>query len=80
LCPGLKIRLNLCSERATDTFVYYSDNGIRDLLQKKVGTKEIIKNQFNVRKTTDTSLFDISLSYTSDYSENITAYVNYGLT
>ena len=45
-----------------------------------MGDKEIIDNRFKARKIQGDNLFDICLTYTSDYSENITSYVNYGLT
>lgn len=76
LCPTLTIKLKVDDKE----FEYHSKNGIQDLLDTKVGNKEIISNRFVARKIEDPYLFDISLTYTSDYSESITAYVNYGLT
>ncbi len=76
LCPELTINLYINKELE----VFHAKNGIQDLLDKKIGNKEILSNRFVVRKIADDNLFDISLTYTSDYSDNITAYVNYGLT
>lgn len=80
LCPGLLITLTITENGATKVFAYESEHGIQDMLTSKVGKKELLKSRFSARKTADNMLFDIALSYTSDYSESITAYVNYGLT
>lgn len=80
LCPGLLITFNINDDKTTDTLKYHTQHGLEDLLVRKVGSKELLKQRFCVRKETATSMFDIALSYTSEYSENITAYVNYGLT
>lgn len=76
LCPTLTINLTVDNNLST----YHSTSGIQDLLDKKVAGKELLLNRFSVSKTGDNSLFDIALTYKDDYSENITAYVNYGLT
>ena len=76
LCPSLTIKLFVDDKSLT----YHSQNGIQDLLNKKVGGKELFAHRFAIRKVSNTNLFDIALTYSSDYSENITAYVNYGLT
>lgn len=76
LCPKLYTELYI-DDKFTE---FHSANGISDLVDKKVGDKEIIDNRFKARKIQGDNLFDICLTYTSDYSENITSYVNYGLT
>ena len=76
LCPGLTIDLYVNQKKET----FHSANGIEDLLEKKVANKELLQNRFVFRKEDGNQLFDIALTYTSDYSESITAYVNYGLT
>ena len=76
----------LCPELYTDLYIddklteFHSANGIADLVDKKVGDREIIDNRFKARRVKDDNLFDICLTYTTDYSESITSYVNYGLT
>lgn len=75
LCPQLTITLNTDE----DTTSYHADSGIQTLLNKK-RDKEILSNRFVVRNVVGNNLFDIALTYTSDYHESITAYVNYGLT
>lgn len=76
LCPSLVIELIVDNKKT----VYQSKNGISDLITSKVKDKEILSSRFSTRKEVDENLFDISLTYTSDYSENIIPYVNYGLT
>lgn len=76
LCPTLTISFIIDGVET----IYKAPNGIQDLLNKKVNNKEIISSRFTIRKEADPELFDISITYTSDYSENIIAYVNYGLT
>lgn len=76
LCPDLYTELYI-DDVLTE---FHSANGISDLVDKKVGDKEIIDNRFRARKVDGDTLFDICLTYTSDYSESITSYVNYGLT
>lgn len=76
LCPELYTELYI-DDKLTE---FHSANGIADLVDKKVGDKEIIDTRFKARRVKDDNLFDICLTYTSDYSESITSYVNYGLT
>jgi len=75
LCPNLTIILRVDGDINT----YHADNGIQTLLDKKKD-KEILSNRFAVRRVVGDNLFDIALTYTSDYSDSVTAYVNYGLT
>jgi DNA gyrase subunit B len=84
LCPDLTIHFKVISgtEKNThvDIFTYHSTNGIQDLVDAKTKGKEIISNRFVACKKDGPELFDITLTYTSDYSENVIAYANYGLT
>lgn len=76
LCPDLTITLKVDGKEE----VYHSENGIQDLITDKVGNREILSNRFAIRKVVNDNLFDIAMTYTTDYSDNVTAYVNYGLT
>jgi len=76
LCPALTINYKYDDEEK----VFHSENGLQDLIDSKVKDKELFTNRFAIRKVAENNLFDIVLTYTSDYSDNITAYVNYGLT
>ena len=76
LCPKLTIVLNIDGKEET----FHKENGIQDLVDAKVKDKEIIPNRFYTRNERGNDLIDICLTYTSNYSEDITSYVNYGLT
>jgi len=76
LCPTLTINYS----RDNKSLTYHSANGLQDLIDNKVVNKELFSNRFTIRKVEDNNLFDIVMTYTSDYSDNIIAYVNYGLT
>lgn len=76
LCPGLIIHLLVDNTE----IVYKSENGIQDLINNKVKGKELIPNRFFAHKVVGESLFDMCLTYTSDYYDSMIAYVNYGLT
>ena len=77
LCPKLTIELSIDDNLKE---VYHSKNGLSDLIDDKVKNKEIISNRFISHLKDKDSLLDICLTYTSNYSDDITAYVNYGLT
>lgn len=76
LCPELTIKFVVDDKE----IIYHSENGLKDLIDKKVKDNELLSNRFSIRKIVDNSLFDIVLTYNSNYSDDITAYVNYGLT
>ena len=76
LCPKLTIELKVDGKSE----IFHSENGIQDLVDKKVSDKEILSNRFYFKKETEDGLFDIALTYTSDYSDTVIPYVNYGLT
>lgn len=76
LCPNLTIELDWNGEKS----VYHSTKGIVDLFDKKVKNKEIISDRFLCKKVDKDNLCEICLTYTSDYTDNIIGYVNYGKT
>ena len=76
LCPKLTIVFQVDGEKET----FHKENGIQDLADAKVRDKEILPQRFSVRNECGNDLIDICLTYTSNYSEDITSYVNYGLT
>lgn len=76
LCPNLTINLYVDGNKTT----YNTPEGISSLVSNKVGNKELLKNRFSISNKDGDQMFDICMTYTSDYSENITAYVNYGIT
>lgn len=73
LCPELTIELTYNGKKT----IFKSTNGLQSLLNIN---KEILNNRFYIKYINNNNLFDICMTYTSDYSESITAYVNYGLT
>lgn len=76
LCPGLKIILNIDN----NTEEFESPEGIQSLLDNVCKDKELLSNRFIIKREQDNNMFDIAMTYTSDYSDNVIAYVNYGLT
>ena len=84
LCPELTIYFKVVngSKQAQfeDLYIYHAEYGIQDLVDRKTNNKELLNNRFVACKKDGPELFDITLTYTSDYSENVIAYANYGLT
>lgn len=76
LCPKLYIKLYIDNKEE----IFHSENGLLDLIQKKVKDKEILSNRFYSKRTDGDNLIDFCLTYTDSYTEDLTAYVNYGLT
>ena len=76
LCPGLTILLNNNGKED----IFYSKNGLNDLVDEAVKDKEIIKNRFNMEFIEGKNKMDMVLTYTSNYSLNLIPYVNTGLT
>ena len=72
LCPGLTIKLN---EK-----IFYSKNGLSDLLDSNVKSTEIIKNRFSMNFVDGKYKLDLTMTYTDKYSSTIIPYVNTGLT
>ena len=85
LCPGLTIELSVY--QGTDLlneepkkYIYYSENGLNDLVDEAVKDKEIINNRFNMNFENGKNKMDMILTYTSNYSLTLVPYVNTGLT
>ena len=76
LCPGLKIKLTI----GTRESVYFSKNGIDDLVDFAVKDTELIKNRFHMNYENGKNKMDMVFTYTSNYSSTIVPYVNTGLT
>lgn len=76
LCPGLTINLDYNGTKE----VYSSINGLNDLVDEAIKDKEIINNRLSVDYTEDKYRLNLVMTYTSNYSSNIVAYVNTGLT
>ena len=76
LCSGLTIEL----VDNGNSFLYHSNNGLKDLADEAVKGKEIIKNRFEVKYEEGKNKLDFILTYTSNYSSTIIPYVNTGFT
>ena len=76
LCPGLIINLNYNGTNV----VYYSKNGLNDLVTAGVKDTELIQNRFNMNFISGKYKLDMVLTYTSNYSLTLIPYVNTGLT
>lgn len=76
LCPELTIELNY---NGSD-FIYHTPEGLDALMSKRVTNKELFSNRFIISRELGKDKLNICLTYTTDYSDNITAYVNLGHT
>lgn len=76
LCPGLTIKLDNNGEKSE----YFSKNGLRDYVDQKVKSKEIIDNRFCSKFKVGKESIDFILTYTTAYTGTIIPYVNTGLT
>ena len=76
LCPGLTINLRVNDKKE----VFFSKNGLADLVKEAVGDKEIIDKRFSMSYASGKEKMDFVLTYTSNYNSVIVPYVNTGLT
>ena len=77
LCPGLTINLEIEGQKKE---VYFSKNGLNDLVDKKVDDTELINNRMNMSFEDGKNKMDMVITYTSRYSLNMISYVNTGET
>ena len=76
LCQGLTINLSYNGTKE----IFSSKNGLNDLVDEAVKDKEIIDNRLEVVSHEDKYSLNLVMTYTSNYSSTIVAYVNTGLT
>lgn len=76
LCPTLTINMDYNGNKIT----YKEPGGINSYVEKKVKDKELFSDRFIIERTIGKDTLNICLTYTSDYSETIDSYVNYGHT
>lgn len=76
LCPKLTVNYTYNGK----TTVYAEPGGIDAYVDKKVKGKELFSNRFVMDRAIGKDRLNICITYTSDYSENIDAYVNLGHT
>ena len=76
LCPKLVINFTY-----NDTTITYNEpGGIDSYVERKVKGKELFSERFIMDRAIGKDELNICITYTSDYSENIDAYVNLGHT
>ena len=76
LCPKLTINYTYNGKSTK----FQEPGGINAYVEKKVKGKELFANRFIMERNIGKDVLNICLTYTSDYSENIDAYVNLGHT
>ena len=76
LCAGLTINLDYNGEKTS----YYSERGLKDLVDEFVKDKEIINNRLNINFSEGKNKMDLVMTYISSYNSTIIPYVNTGLT
>ena len=76
LCPNLTINVDYDGEKT----IFNEPGGINAYVEKKVKNKELFSNRFMIERSIGKDKLNICMTYTSDYSENIDSYVNYGHT
>ena len=76
LCPGLTINL----QTDENTFSFYSEHGLNDLVDEKVSDTELINNRMDMHFEEGKNKMDMVITYTSRYSLNMVSYVNTGET
>lgn len=72
LCPDLEIVFN--------ENVFINKDGLNGLIDARFKSKEIFNERFSIERSMEQEKINMVLTYTSDYSDNISAYVNYGHT
>ena len=77
LCKGLTINL---THNGQDLIVYKSENGLNDLVDDIAKNNEILNNRLNISYAEGKNKLDFVLTYTTNYSLNMTSYVNTGET
>ena len=76
LCPDLTIDLTYNGENT----IYSEPGGLNSYVDRKVKGKELFSSRFVTERSIGKDTLNICMTYTSDYSENIDAYVNLGHT
>lgn len=76
LCPELIIEFTMDGKE----MVFSEPGGINAYVDRKVKGKELFSSRFVMDRAIGKDRLNICITYTSDYSENIDAYVNLGLT
>lgn len=76
LCPNLITTLVYNGKET----IYHEPGGLNSLMDKRVSGKELFTNRFNIEREIGKDKINICLTYTTDYSDDVSAYVNLGHT
>lgn len=80
LVPNLTTNFTYTKDGKEKKFTYFIPDGLDHLVTERVGDKELFSNRFIIDRTIGTDSISMCLTYTSDYSDNITSFVNLGKT
>lgn len=80
LVPNLTTNFTHIKDGKEKKFTYFIPDGLDHLVTERVGDKELFSNRFIIDRTIGTDSISMCLTYTSDYSDNITSFVNLGKT
>lgn len=80
LVPNLTTNFTYIKNGKEKSFTYFIPDGLDHLVTERVGDKELFSNRFIIDRTIGTDSISMCLTYTSDYSDNITSFVNLGKT
>ena len=80
LVPNLTTNFTYNKGGKERKFTYFIPDGLDHLVTERVGDKELFSNRFIIDRTIGTDSISMCLTYTSDYSDNITSFVNLGKT
>lgn len=80
LVPNLTTNFTYTKGGKEKKFTYLIPDGLDHLVTERVGDKELFSNRFIIDRTIGTDSISMCLTYTSDYSDNITSFVNLGKT
>lgn len=75
LNKGVKIRLT--DEKTAKTYSFYFEGGIKSYVAHMNRSKEIVNDKiFYVEKQSGTTIVEVAVQYTDDYSENVNTFAN----
>lgn len=80
LVPNLTTNFTYNKGGKERKFTYFIPDGLDHLATERVGDKELFSNRFIIDRTIGTDSISMCLTYTADYSDNITSFVNLGKT
>lgn len=80
LVSNLTTNFTYIKNNKEQKFEYHIPDGLNHLVSERIGDKELFSSRFSLERTIGTDSISICLTYTSDYSDNITSFVNLGKT